>query len=117
MTYSTLPNRVPDQPRRFFHILQFNFIAQSHPRMSFTQTNHAFQLTRRGGDPSFGCSNVFADFSHFDIGSNEGVRGGLSELWMNVRSSVGDVRRQVFDRDRLARMTTPRRLVFNVQAH
>jgi hypothetical protein len=96
-THSTLSDSVPNQPKRLLDVLHLDPLRESHTRMSFRKTNHAFQLSSGGGNPPLLRSNVFSDLAHLDVRLDEGVRGFFGQDGVNSRPSIGDVGGQGFD--------------------
>jgi hypothetical protein len=66
-TYCTLPDSISDQSERFFDILQVDSFRESHPGVSFRQSDHTFELSGGGCDSSFLCSHILSDLPHFDV--------------------------------------------------
>ena len=71
---------------------------EAHFGVSFRQADHAFQLTRCGGDAALRGADVFAQLAHGDVGGHEGFAGSGGDGGLDVCAGVGDVGGEEFNR-------------------
>ena len=64
---------------------------EAHFGVGFGEADHAFELTRGGGDAAFRGADVFAELPHGDVGAYQGFAGGGGDGGLDVGAGVGDV--------------------------